>query len=446
MPLLCAPPRPSGEQKRPRFLGLRRPGDRPMTGPMFQTYDPPEPAQASSQRVERLRELMGARGLDALLVPRSDEHQGEYVAPSAERLRWLTGFSGSAGLAVISRKAAALFVDGRYVVQAPQQVDTRIFQVLEIPAAKPSEWLRAQLSAGAVVGFDPWLHTANWVEDHGQGTRAQGHQAQGTVGQPRRPHLGTCPAGAAARTRRPASLEVRRQERRAKARRPAGRSAQGGAGRRHPHAAQLHRLALQYSGLRRRPQSGGVGFCHRAGERQGRALHRSGQDRRRGQSAPGRYRQAERAGGAGKTAGDAETHQQARPPRSQHGGELVLPQAQGRQGQDPLRGSAGARLLVRHQGARPLPVQRLQSARGGWRRLPADSGTDPPVQRSWAARGARDPGRTAARAGSRDGPDRLRQVHDACGDDRRDQPASGRGHIVTVEDPIEYSTATRTVW
>ncbi len=145
-----------------------------MTGAMFQTYDPPEPAQASSQRVERLRELMAARGLEALLVPRSDEHQGEYVAPSAERLRWLTGFSGSAGLAVVGRKAAALFVDGRYVVQAPQQVDTRIFQVLEIPAAKPSEWLRAQLSAGAVVGFDPWLHTAGWVEDMAKALEPKG--------------------------------------------------------------------------------------------------------------------------------------------------------------------------------------------------------------------------------------------------------------------------------
>jgi len=132
---------------------------------MFQTYDPPEPAQSASQRVERLRELMAARGLDALLVPRSDEHQGEYVAPSAERLRWLTGFSGSAGLAVVGRKAAALFVDGRYVVQAPQQVDTRTFQVLQVPEAKLSDWLGKHLKAGAAVGFDPWLHTPAQLEE-----------------------------------------------------------------------------------------------------------------------------------------------------------------------------------------------------------------------------------------------------------------------------------------
>ena len=98
---------------------------------------------------------MAKAGLDAVLVPRADEHQGEYVPPSAERLKWLTGFSGSAGLAVVGRTAAALFVDGRYVVQAPTQVDTRIFEVLQIPQAKLSEWLGKHLKAGAVVGFDP---------------------------------------------------------------------------------------------------------------------------------------------------------------------------------------------------------------------------------------------------------------------------------------------------
>jgi Xaa-Pro aminopeptidase len=136
-----------------------------MTAVMFQVFDPPEAAKGASQRVDRLRELMAKRRLDALLVPRADEHQGEYVAPSAERLRWLTGFSGSAGLAIVARKAAALFVDGRYTLQARDQIDTRTFQVLEIPGAKPSEWLRRQLSAGSVVGFDPWLHTAAAIEE-----------------------------------------------------------------------------------------------------------------------------------------------------------------------------------------------------------------------------------------------------------------------------------------
>src|SRR5262244_4001672 len=107
---------------------------------MFQTYDPPEPRQNGAGRVEQLRQLLGKAGLDALLVPRADEQQGEYVPASAERLKWLTGFSGSAGLAVVARTAAALFVDGRYVVQAPAQVDRRTFAVLQAPEAKLEDW------------------------------------------------------------------------------------------------------------------------------------------------------------------------------------------------------------------------------------------------------------------------------------------------------------------
>jgi Xaa-Pro aminopeptidase len=132
---------------------------------MFQTYDPPEGHQDLAERIARLRGSLAKSGLDGVLVPRSDEHQGEYVTPSAERLKWLTGFAGSAGLAVVARSAAALFVDGRYIAQAPTQVDTRIFEVLQIPDAKLADWLGKHLRAGAVVGFDPWLHTATAVEE-----------------------------------------------------------------------------------------------------------------------------------------------------------------------------------------------------------------------------------------------------------------------------------------
>lgn len=132
---------------------------------MFQTYEAPQTAQDGQDRVKRLRELMARAGLDAFLIPRADEHQGEYVAPCAERLSWVTGFTGSAGLAVVARSAAALFVDGRYVAQAPSQVDTRLFKVLQVPKEKPSDWLRDALAPDAVVGFDPWLHTAAFIED-----------------------------------------------------------------------------------------------------------------------------------------------------------------------------------------------------------------------------------------------------------------------------------------
>jgi Xaa-Pro aminopeptidase len=92
-----------------------------------------------------------------VLVPHADEYMNEYLPPSNQRLAWLTGFTGSAGLAVVARKAAALFVDGRYILQAPQQVDATAFEILQIPAAKPADWIAKSLKAGAIVGYDPRL-------------------------------------------------------------------------------------------------------------------------------------------------------------------------------------------------------------------------------------------------------------------------------------------------
>lgn len=97
--------------------------------------------------------------IDAVLVPRADEHQGEYVPPSAERLKWLTGFTGSAGIAIAAKKSAALFIDGRYTVQAKAETDTSVFDVSLIPRPRISEWLSDNLTKGGVIGFDPWLHT-----------------------------------------------------------------------------------------------------------------------------------------------------------------------------------------------------------------------------------------------------------------------------------------------
>jgi Xaa-Pro aminopeptidase len=132
---------------------------------MFQTFAAPAGAHDLKQRLARLRELMALRRLDGLLVPRADEHQGEYVPPAAERLAWLTGFTGSAGLAVIAKRAAALFVDGRYKVQARQQVDSGAFAVLSALDAKPADWLAGHLAPGAVVGADARLHTASAAEE-----------------------------------------------------------------------------------------------------------------------------------------------------------------------------------------------------------------------------------------------------------------------------------------
>ena len=117
-----------------------------------------------SERVARLRRELAARELDGFVVPRSDEHQGEYVPPRGQRLAWLTGFTGSAGLAVVLRERAALFVDGRYTLQAAQQVDGNLFEIHHLIDEPPARWIGAALPAGAVLGYDPWLHTPHEVE------------------------------------------------------------------------------------------------------------------------------------------------------------------------------------------------------------------------------------------------------------------------------------------
>jgi Xaa-Pro aminopeptidase len=131
---------------------------------MFQTFDSPADPGYGPDRVKRLRAHLADLGCDAVLVPRADEHQGEYVPSSAERLKWLTGFSGSSGTAVVARQAAALFVDGRYTVQARAQIDPRVFEIVQVPQHRISDWLIKTLPEGAAVGFDPWLHTVSEVE------------------------------------------------------------------------------------------------------------------------------------------------------------------------------------------------------------------------------------------------------------------------------------------
>ena len=131
---------------------------------MFQDFDTPADSGHSAARVKLLRAELARRGIDAYLVPRADEHQGEYVPRSAERLRFITGFSGSAGQAVISRRSACLFTDGRYTLQVKDQVDSAVFSFRQVPEQKLTDWLIETLPAGAIVGFDPWLHTLAEIE------------------------------------------------------------------------------------------------------------------------------------------------------------------------------------------------------------------------------------------------------------------------------------------
>jgi Xaa-Pro aminopeptidase len=114
-------------------------------------------------RVGQLRVELEKRGLAGFIVPRADEHQNEYVPANAERLRWLTGFAGSAGLAVVLKDSAALFVDGRYTEQVKTEADASVFEFRHVPEEPPTEWIQRHLKRDDKLGYDPRLHTPEAV-------------------------------------------------------------------------------------------------------------------------------------------------------------------------------------------------------------------------------------------------------------------------------------------
>jgi Xaa-Pro aminopeptidase len=118
-------------------------------------------------RVDLLRAELKRRGLAGFIVPRADEHQGEYVPARARRLAWLTGFTGSAGLAIVLAERAAIFVDGRYTLQVRSEVPEALFEYRHLVEQPTAEWIAANLGAGAKLGYDPWLHTIGEVERYG---------------------------------------------------------------------------------------------------------------------------------------------------------------------------------------------------------------------------------------------------------------------------------------
>jgi Xaa-Pro aminopeptidase len=129
----------------------------------FQSFEDPQ-RPATGPRVAALRAELERRGLTGFIVPRADRHQNEYVPPSEERLAWLTGFTGSAGTALLLADRAVLFVDGRYTLQVRDQVDATAFTVVNVSETQPDRWIEANLPAGARLGYDPWLHTAEGTE------------------------------------------------------------------------------------------------------------------------------------------------------------------------------------------------------------------------------------------------------------------------------------------
>jgi Xaa-Pro aminopeptidase len=130
----------------------------------FQTFEDPEGGVALAARLSAFREELLRRQLTGFVVPRADSQQNEYVPPSDERLAWLTGFTGSAGLAIVLTSEAAVFVDGRYTIQAAKQVDTAAWSIESLIEPPPESWLTAHLSPGDRLGFDPWLHTSAAAE------------------------------------------------------------------------------------------------------------------------------------------------------------------------------------------------------------------------------------------------------------------------------------------
>jgi Xaa-Pro aminopeptidase len=130
----------------------------------FQTFEEPESGVALTARLSAFREELARRKLTGFVIPRADQQQNEYVAPSEERLAWLTGFTGSAGLAIVLTHEAAIFVDGRYTLQAAKQVDGKAWTVESLIDPPPESWLALHLKPGDRLGFDPWLHTSSAAE------------------------------------------------------------------------------------------------------------------------------------------------------------------------------------------------------------------------------------------------------------------------------------------
>jgi Xaa-Pro aminopeptidase len=140
----------------------------------FQSFEDRAERAASGPRLAALRTELARRSLTGFIVPRSDRHQNEYVPASEQRLAWLTGFSGSAGIAIVLMERALLFVDGRYTLQAREQVDTSLFTIEHLVDTPPDRWIEENLTAGDRIGYDPWLHTVEGAERLGKACAAAG--------------------------------------------------------------------------------------------------------------------------------------------------------------------------------------------------------------------------------------------------------------------------------
>ncbi|CAN5143675.1 aminopeptidase P family protein [soil metagenome] len=151
---------------------------------MFQSFDDVSEGHLSRERVAFLRAELKTRGLDGFIIPRQDEFQGEYVAAYAERLRWLTGFAGSWGVAILMQDKGAIFVDGRYTIQVRDQTDTGLFTPQHLVEDPPAQWLEKNLKPGEKIGYDPWLVTAKDIEAYAKACAKAGAELIAVTGNP----------------------------------------------------------------------------------------------------------------------------------------------------------------------------------------------------------------------------------------------------------------------
>ncbi len=132
---------------------------------LYQNFDVKTDARQVAPRLRALRRQLDGAGLDGFLIPRSDAHRGESVPPGEARLAYVTGFTGSAGMALVTAKHATLFVDGRYVLQAPAETDTKLVRVVEAAPGALGEKVAAVVPKDATIGYDPWLHTPSEIAE-----------------------------------------------------------------------------------------------------------------------------------------------------------------------------------------------------------------------------------------------------------------------------------------
>src|SRR5215469_1010 len=131
---------------------------------MRQTFDETTDPSFGPRHAPLIRKAMARQGLDGFVIPHEDEHQNEYLPAANDRLAWATGFTGSAGAAVLFKDKAALFVDGRYTLQARDQVDQGLFEIRDLVEGGVPAYLAAEARSGQTIGYDPRLVSPEALE------------------------------------------------------------------------------------------------------------------------------------------------------------------------------------------------------------------------------------------------------------------------------------------